>query len=160
MPPLSVGKSCFLYKLLRGNALVVNCMCNFLYVEDLDPDPYPKLGKSWMRTSDLYSQTRQGRYCTVPGGNIIPGTSPCPGGPDTTDEDPRGGGAQDARVPLPMRAVSQAVQQAGGHQEPLQVGLLRIQISESLQLWLLSIMRSRKYFFRLWLRLWLCRAVN
>ncbi len=46
----------FLYKLLRGNALAVNCMCNFLYVEDLDPDPYPKLGKSWIRTSDLYSR--------------------------------------------------------------------------------------------------------
>jgi hypothetical protein len=31
-------------------------MCNLLYVEDLDPDPYPKLGKSWIRTSDLYSR--------------------------------------------------------------------------------------------------------
>jgi hypothetical protein len=35
------------------------------------------------------------------------------GGAHAADEDPRGGGAQDARVPLPVRAVSQAVQQAG-----------------------------------------------
>ncbi len=47
---------------------------------------------------------------TVPG-IIIPLLAP--GGAHAADEDPRGGGAQDARVPLPVRAVSQAVQQAG-----------------------------------------------
>jgi hypothetical protein len=76
--------------------------------------------QSWV-SHGSESRIRQGRYCRVPGGNIIPLLAP--GGADAADEDPRGGGAQDARVPLPVRAVSQAVQQAGGHQEPLQVGL-------------------------------------
>ena len=43
------------------------------------------------------------------------------GSANTADEDPRGGGSQDARVPVPVWPVSQAIQQAGRHQEPLPV---------------------------------------